>query len=215
MVSKGVSVLVGAFFLLIVGVWFFAFSGEAPPKYDHHTQVIDTREPKHPIVAHPPLAQPSCVETEKTMLATAANLLNSRVYQITDKVGDKEAETLFRGMGHIGQAMPEFHYYFSATKNRTWVKTVCEVGFNAGHSALAFLMGNPKIRYVTFDLLFVRWTKGMIEFMQGAFPGQIVHIPGPSMESVPGWDPKKDFADFNGCDLISADGKHSDPEAYM
>jgi len=207
MATKGVSVLVGVFFLVIVGVWYFTFSGEAPPKYDHH-------ERSESRVAHLPLVQPSCVDTEKTMLSVAGNLLTSRAYQVAGVAGKPSPEQMYNGKGHIGQAMPEFHYYFSTTKNRTWVKTVCEVGFNSGHSALAFLMGNPKIRYVSFDLLGLPWTKEMIEFMQGAFPEQITLVPGRSLESIPSWDPKS-FAGFTGCDLISADGKHSDPEPYM
>ncbi len=41
---------------------------------------------------------------------------------------------------------------FDIAASNPGLTTMCEVGFNAGHSALAFLVADPAFRVVSFDL---------------------------------------------------------------
>jgi len=219
--------LVGVLFVVVLGAWYFFFSGgdnspvypkgnnnnnnkvESKPRAHTHGH-SPTPGPSNPSTTNPSPLPPksTCTDTEKLMLAGAASLLSARVYEIAEK-----KEGVFQGMGHIGEAMPEFHWFYLTAKNRTeWVKTVCEVGFNAGHSALAFLIANPELKYIAFDTMTLKWTIPMIKYMNDAFGDRITPVPGFSAQSVPEWKPPEGFT---GCDVISADGKHNDPEPYI
>lgn len=47
---------------------------------------------------------------------------------------------------------------------------ICEIGFNAGHSALAMLESNPDAEYVFFDLGFHKYTDLCFNYIKKAFP---------------------------------------------
>lgn len=93
--------------------------------------------------------------------------------------------------------------------------TVCETGFNAGHSALIFLLTHPSVRYYGFELrLFKtsgsghkRWASQHAEALLAAqFPGRIKVTFGDSHKTiVPFFDAHSDIQ----CDMLSIDGDHS------
>ena len=58
---------------------------------------------------------------------------------------------MFRYMGHVGQVPKQVAAYKEAAR-KPGVSHVCEIGFNAGHSAMAFLHNNPLVKYTAFDL---------------------------------------------------------------
>ena len=70
-----------------------------------------------------------------------------------------------------------------AAAARAPLHTVCEVGFNAGHSALLWLLGAPRARVVSFDI-------GLYPALVGArwlsrrFPGRFTLVQGDSAVSV-------------------------------
>ena len=85
--------------------------------------------------------------------------------------------------------------------------TVCEVGFNLGHSAVAFLSAiGPAGRYVGFEFG-GRFVSAAAALVNGSslFPGQVELVMGDSLTSVPTFLAAR--PSFK-CDLLSIDGDH-------
>jgi predicted O-methyltransferase YrrM len=85
------------------------------------------------------------------------------------------------------------------------VKTVMEIGFNAGHSAEVFLANNPELTLLSFDLGFHAYGKVAKEYIDTKYPGRHQIIWGDSTKTVPEYinaNPGKTF------DLIFVDGGH-------
>ena len=87
---------------------------------------------------------------------------------------------------------------------------VCEVGFNAGHSTLLWLMQDPRVRVRAFDLGVHWYSPHVTGFFDAAFDaGRVEVVFGDSQETLPAF-----AAAFNSssppefCDLIFVDGDH-------
>ena len=97
-------------------------------------------------------------------------------------------------------------------RDRAASKTVevCEVGFNAGHSTLLWLMQDPRVRVRAFDLGIHWYSPHVTGFFDAAFDaGRVEVVFGDSQETLPAF-----AAAFNSteppefCDLIFVDGDH-------
>lgn len=82
-------------------------------------------------------------------------------------------------------------------------RTICEVGFGAGHSALLFLTLAPKSTVHTFELGLGRVSVPAHEYMDEAFPERLWIYLGESATSAPRLP---DFFPESACDLIFLDG---------
>ena len=87
---------------------------------------------------------------------------------------------------------------------------VCEVGFNAGHSTLLWLMADPRVRVRAFDLGVHWYSPHVTGFFDAAFDAGRVEVTfGDSQQTLPAF-----AASFNSteppefCDLIFVDGDH-------
>ena len=87
---------------------------------------------------------------------------------------------------------------------------VCEVGFNAGHSTLLWLMADPRVRVRAFDLGVHWYSPHVTGFFDAAFDaGRVEVVFGDSQQTLPAF-----AAAFNSssppefCDLIFVDGDH-------
>lgn len=85
---------------------------------------------------------------------------------------------------------------------------VCEVGFNAGHSAAIFLLAlnHSRSRYYGFELPSCRFLNKAVPLLnRSLFPGQLRMTLGESNHSVPAF-----FAAHPevNCDVVSIDGNH-------
>jgi hypothetical protein len=101
-------------------------------------------------------------------------------------------------MGHIGQLQNQVKFY-----TKYALKVVCEIGFNAGHSALAFLNG-PSTKYIGFDMGALPYSNVSAEFLQRSYPTRFQIIWGDSHTTVVKY--------MNGerkCDVFSVDGDHT------
>eukprot|EP00929_Paragymnodinium_shiwhaense_P052694 TRINITY_DN2639_c0_g1_i2.p1 TRINITY_DN2639_c0_g1~~TRINITY_DN2639_c0_g1_i2.p1 ORF type:complete len:361 (+),score=58.12 TRINITY_DN2639_c0_g1_i2:131-1213(+) len=86
------------------------------------------------------------------------------------------------------------------------ISTICETGFNAGHSALRFLSQSVKSHIYEFDLGEHAYGKIAEQFLTGRFPGRLTVTWGSSVETLP------KFAMSNPdvkCDLVIVDGDHA------
>ena len=88
---------------------------------------------------------------------------------------------------------------------RPWVNTVCETGFNAGHSTLQWLTGSDYAKVYSFDIVSHYYTRPMADYLKRTFPGRLHITFGDSLETLPR------FAAGHSevkCDIILVDGGH-------
>ncbi len=64
-------------------------------------------------------------------------------------------------------------------------KSLLEVGFNAGHSALLALMSNPDLVYTGVDICETKYTTACAEYLAQAFKSRFTLILGDSREVLP------------------------------
>jgi len=95
--------------------------------------------------------------------------------------------------------------YFNVARGPT-VKNICEIGFNAGHSASVFLNANPQANLYSFDIAQFSYTRGNLQLMKDLFPERFHYLLGPSDASVPEFAASQPDVK---CDVISVDGDHS------
>ena len=101
----------------------------------------------------------------------------------------------------VAGARQQVDYYYRIARDSS-VRTVCEVGFNAGHSAALWLTASPTIHLVTFDTFSQPFSYASLEFLLSRFPRRITAHGGYSLHTVPRVDVE------NGCDLVHVDGLH-------
>jgi len=85
------------------------------------------------------------------------------------------------------------------------LKTVCETGFNAGHSALRFLTLS-KAQVYEFDLGAHKYAHISADFLTQSFPGRLNVTFGDSTQTVPAFHKANPGVK---CDLAIVDGGHS------
>ena len=114
--------------------------------------------------------------------------------------------------GHSGEITLERKIYASIASLPV-IRTICEIGFNAGHSASLWLLANPTARVFMFDLFEHKYSKLNEVFLrrEGERLGvknvneRLFTINGSSIETVPKF--AADRPDVK-CDLLSVDGGH-------
>ena len=106
--------------------------------------------------------------------------------------------------GNLLMSEAQLEFYFEVAR-APWIKTICETGFNAGHSAAVFLNANPQARVVSFDLGQFDYTLRNLRLMKDLFPERFDYVLGDSYFSIIdaiSADPTL------RCDLIAIDGTH-------
>lgn len=83
---------------------------------------------------------------------------------------------------------------------------VCEIGFSAGGSALAFLQANRYLQVTSFDVGAHDTVRPARDWLQSRYPGRLTVILGRSQQTVPAcsWMP---------CDVVFIDGGHDYEDA--
>jgi len=130
---------------------------------------------------------------------------------------DKIAETTLRlsisprefweSNGHIGQRSSQVLFYSKYAKNSS---LICEIGFNAGHSAIVFLAAESRAKLLVFDLGTLQYSNVSSKFVQDVYPNRLSIVWGSSFDTVP-----KYFQDNSKvCDVFSVDGDHSEPGSF-
>ena len=111
-------------------------------------------------------------------------------------------------MGNSGQADGEVALLHAAA-SREGVRTVCEVGFNAGHAATAMLHG-LETRLVEFDLLSLPYSQHARAAIEQRYPGRASFHEGRSQLTIPEYAAKvaADATAHPPCDLWMVDGDH-------
>jgi hypothetical protein len=182
------------------------------------------------------------VNDASTVTSTAAGVArkSDRRYSVRNLVALHESlsnlaenVTAKRPEGHSGSILNQTREYYYLSKEIN-AQVICEVGFNAGHSASSFLFGSPGARYVGFDLGHMpspvrpdsiehgkhNYTTACLSLLRAQFaddilPGNNTASPelsrkinlvvGDSTQTVPAF--AKKHPKFR-CDLIHVDGGH-------
>ena len=79
---------------------------------------------------------------------------------------------------------------------------ILEIGFNAGHSALLYLIANPYSKIHFFDLGEHQYSRGCFDYLNKTFPGRLSVTWGDSTVTIPQYPPRL-------FDFIHIDGGHT------
>lgn len=89
-----------------------------------------------------------------------------------------------------------------------FIRTVCETGFNGGHSSFMWLQANPNTTVYSFDIGEHRYSRPMADYLQQRFPGRLTVTWGDSTKTLPAFRKANPAVK---CDVISIDGGHTNP----
>ena len=89
-------------------------------------------------------------------------------------------------------------------------RQICEIGLNAGESAVAWLCTFPSASYLAFDLARYNASNDAAAFLRTAFPGRFHLIAGDTFTTLP----LHARAHPGTCDIFSVDGGHEFNVAY-
>tara|TARA_B110001452_G_scaffold69022_1_gene55598 strand:+ start:370 stop:1239 length:870 start_codon:yes stop_codon:yes gene_type:complete len=130
--------------------------------------------------------------------------LQQRLAQAT-AVAESAMPNFGAEIGHVGQVPTEVTILRSLA-NASGVRTVCEIGFAGGHSAVVWLDGLTT-RTFEFDLLALRYSNASRAFIEETYPGRVRFHPGNSAITVPAFSREMALA-REACDLWFVDGAH-------
>jgi hypothetical protein len=93
--------------------------------------------------------------------------------------------------------------YYTSLGKLPFVRTVCEIGFNGGHSAVMWLTANPDLHVYAFDLGLHSYARTAQTWIDKHFPGRLTLTLGNSVETVPAF--ARDHPELV-CDILHIDG---------
>lgn len=112
-------------------------------------------------------------------------------------------------MGHTAQVpeeMAAIRSVLSSRQRSAW-RTLCEVGFNAGHSAILWLQQTPA-HLVEFDAGILAYHRGSRAFLEAVYPGRASFHIGNSKETFFAHAAMVASGNHAPCDLSFIDGMH-------
>ncbi|KAK2150229.1 hypothetical protein LSH36_417g04010 [Paralvinella palmiformis] len=107
--------------------------------------------------------------------------------------------------GYTGLITVAFKAYLELASHSS-VKTICETGFNAGHSTFGWLTINPNAHVYTFDIGVHRYAKPMAKYIRSLHPERFTITWGDSRKTLPAFHRQHPEV---SCDLIVIDGGHT------
>lgn len=137
--------------------------------------------------------------------------LNTRLQLVTDEALKYVGPTYFRRNGHSGQVPEEItmlRTVVNGNRPRGGVHTVCEVGFNAGHSATVWL-DSLDTKLKSFDLFRLPYSNASSSRLATVYPGRIEFFKGPSQVTVPQYISSVRGGTQPLCDVWFVDGDHN------
>lgn len=115
----------------------------------------------------------------------------------------------WRQMGNAAQVEPQVVALRDILSRRPHLRegTICEIGFNAGHSAAIWLFGT-RARLVEFDLLALPYSAASRAWAERSFAGRIEFHVGNSRATVRDYASRVRNGTAAACDLWLIDGDH-------
>ena len=108
--------------------------------------------------------------------------------------------------GYTARIPAAYRAYLEIASHKS-VKTICETGFNGGHSTFGWLEINPTAHVYSFDLDFHAYSRPMANHIRKLHPDGRFHITwGDSMKTLPEFHQK--YPNIT-CDVMIIDGGHT------
>lgn len=107
--------------------------------------------------------------------------------------------------GHVFMFQPKVDLMVQYARDPR-VRTVCEIGFNVGHSALIWLANNARVRVVAFDMCSSACVRHMAAYLNAAYGDRLELHCGDSVSSVREY--ASEAAHAGMCDVLLVDGGH-------
>jgi len=108
------------------------------------------------------------------------------------------------GEGYCEQVPEQVADLKDLTKDPS-IKTILEIGFNAGHSSELFLENNPNVSVTSFDIGEHKYISNSKYYLDKMYPGRHTLILGDSRVSIPKYSKENPGKTF---DIIFIDGGH-------
>jgi predicted O-methyltransferase YrrM len=131
-------------------------------------------------------------------------LMNSATW-VAEKFMNRSG--IFNSMGGIFSVEAEVKYYYRLA-NLPEVNIICDIGFNAGHSAITFLQSNPNATVISFDIVKLPWTQNSVEYVKSLYGNRFHFIKGDSAQLMRAAASNTTIMNNLKCDLLSVDGNH-------
>lgn len=131
--------------------------------------------------------------------------VRSRMGQLTSHLVSQKAGSLEGSSIDFEQEM----LLYTQMAQNPCVKTICEIGFNAGYSALLWLTANPNATVVMFDLFEHAVSplgEAFLRSQADLRPNRLTIVKGDSTKTIPQFH--STHPGFH-CDLLSVDGGHT------
>ena len=106
--------------------------------------------------------------------------------------------------GNVGRYKGQARFYHHLA-NMGFVRNVCEIGFNLGHSAFLWIAGNQKTMLYSFDIVVHKYVRGMVAHFKAEYQDRFNIIYGDSTVTVPAFLKQKPYIK---CDVLVVDGGH-------
>lgn len=149
-----------------------------------------------------------CSEAAYTRALAMAQVLGDELHSSAER---------FAGHGYLGVFSPDYkgtktRFIFDTMcrhSEKTPIKQICEIGFNAGESAVLFLEAAPKARVLSLDFGDKPWTRRQGELLKKAYGDRFELRIGSSAVTLPKYheeQKKLDVTDRRPCDMALIDG---------
>ena len=143
----------------------------------------------------------------------------ARALALAKVLGDDLHSTAerFAGHGYLGVFSPDYsgaktRFIFDTMcrgSDRAPIRQICEIGFNAGESAVLFLETAPQARVVSFDFGDKPWTRRQGEVLKRAYGDRFELRIGSSESTLPKYNEEQqtlEAASRRPCDVALIDG---------
>ena len=150
-------------------------------------------------------AASSSTDEVQSMLGALLESMSFAISQLYADRYDFLRTRAWYGNSHIGNRPIQARAYYDLAR-KVAPGTICEVGFNGGHSAAVFLSAaGRRAKMVSFDLAEFDYSETAQRLVGALYPDQLRLIVGRSETTVPRFSKRHGRA----CDLFSVDGDHS------
>jgi predicted O-methyltransferase YrrM len=145
---------------------------------------------------------PDAGDEVQSMLGALLESMSFAISQLYADRYDFLRTRAWYGNSHIGNRPIQARAYYDLARS-VQPGTICEVGFNGGHSAAVFLSAaGRRAKMVSFDLAEFEYSETAQQLVGALYPDQLRLIAGRSETTVPRFSKRHGRA----CDLFSVDG---------
>ena len=157
-------------------------------------------------------ALPAATLARHVQQAQASMAVRAKLFVEADAVVHNYKGSSFRHMGHSAQFTDEIQFFDKVLAERDDINTICEIGFNAGHSAIVWLHGSAAVlkEFDVGPMKGVPWHNGSRAFIEAIYPSRVQFFIGDSRETVAHYAKRVAAGLEPPCDLWYVDGLHSD-----